>query len=146
MAVYLLFGPLGTLAAVLCASPTPTHPRDPPGPGYPPRTFWGIPRGTSQGPPGAPRGTARDTQGTPQGTPRGAVWGAALGVCFRDTFGGHIKMMWNPEIIGGGANQAAGPTAPGCHHWARLLASGQLSMLCVLLGRRYSPGTPKFNF
>jgi hypothetical protein len=31
----------------------------------------------------------------------GSVWG----VCFGDTFGGHIKMIWKPEIIGGGRNE-----------------------------------------
>ena len=72
-------------------------PGDTPGdiPGYPPG-----------GPPGDPPGTPPgDTPGDTQG--RGL--GGCLGVWYGDTFGGHIKMIGNPELIGGGGRRPPSP-------------------------------------
>jgi hypothetical protein len=67
-------------------------------------------------PPGTPRGVHQDTprgpgdtQRTPQVTPRGAGLGACLGICLGDTFGAHINMIWNPELIGGGGRRSPLP-------------------------------------
>ena len=59
--------------------------------------------------PGDPPG---DFQGTPPWTPTGNILGHPRGlgrglgdclvVCSGDNFGGHLKMIGNPEIIGGG--------------------------------------------